>query len=141
MQKLARKQTCLSAIVERHEACHYLDPTADYLIIKTVKGAARSRPHVDQRQPIPSRDLSLIIKSVPLSKCSSYTVFLLFSLMLFGFLRVNEVTASPHNFSTSHCRLKPSKLRLVFNSYKHSSGRPFSLDVLPTTTKQNLPIP
>ena len=94
----------------------------------------RARHRVDQRQPISSRDLSLIIKSFPLSKCSCYTVVLLramFSLMFFGFLRVNEVTFSPHNFSVSHCRIKPSKLRLMFNSYKHSASRPFSLDVLP----------
>ena len=32
----------------------------------------------------------------------------------------------------SQCRIKPSKLRLVFLSYKHSDGRPFTLDVLPT---------
>ena len=56
----------------------------------------------------------------------------MFNLMFFGFLRVSEVTASSHNFSVSQCRIKPSKLRLVFNSYKHSSGRPFSLDALPT---------
>ena len=48
--------------------------------------------------------------------------------------RVNELTASPHNVSVSKCRIKPSKLRLVFDSYKHSSGRPFNLDVLPTMT-------
>ena len=54
-------RTCLSAIAESHKACRYPDPTADYLAIKIVKGVARSRPHVDQRQPISSRDLSLII--------------------------------------------------------------------------------
>ena len=32
----------------------------------------------------------------------------------------------------SQCRIKPSKLRLVFLSYMHSAGRPFTLDVLPT---------
>ena len=128
-------RTYLSAIAERHKACRYPDLTADYLVIKSVKGVARSRPHVDQRQPISSRDFFLIIKSVPLSKCSCYTVVLLramFSLVFFGFLRVNEVTARPHNFSMSQCRIKPSKLRLVFNSYKHNYGHPFSLDVLPT---------
>ena len=41
--------TCLSAIAERHKAYRYPDPTADYLVLKTVKGLARSRPHVDQR--------------------------------------------------------------------------------------------
>ena len=95
-------RTCLLAIAERHKACRYPDPTADFLVIKAVKGVARSRSHVDQRQPIASRDLSLIIKSVPLSNCSYYTVVLLramFSLMFFCFLRVSELTASPHNVS------------------------------------------
>ena len=32
----------------------------------------------------------------------------------------------------SKCRIKPSKLRLIFLSNKHSAGRPFTLDVLPT---------
>ena len=56
----------------------------------------------------------------------------MFSLMFFGFLRIGEVTASPHNLSVSQCRIEPSKLRLVFLSYKHNAGRPFTLDVLPT---------
>ena len=127
---------CLSAIAERHKACRYPDPIADYLVIKTVKGVASLRPHLDQCQAISSRDLSLIIKLVSFSKCSCHTVVLLramFSFMFFGFLRVSEVTASHHNVSVSQCRIKPSKLRLVFHSYKHSSGCPFSLDVLPTT--------
>ena len=70
----------LSAISERHKACRYPDPTND----------------VDQRHPLSTRDLSIIIKSVPTSRCSSYTVILLramFSLMFFGFLRIGEVTA------------------------------------------------
>ena len=57
----------------------------------------------------------------------------MFSLMFFDFLMVSEVIASPsRNFSVSQCRIKPSKLRLVFNLYKYISGRPFCLDVLPT---------
>ena len=125
----------LSAISKRHKACRYSDPTNDYLVAKTVKGVAHTCPHVDQRQPLSTRDLSIIIKSVPTSRCSSYTVILLramFSLMFFGFLRIGEVTASPHNLYVSQCRIKPSKLRLVFLSYKHSAGRPFTLAVLPT---------
>ena len=125
----------LSAISERHKACRYPDHTNDYLVAKTVKGVAHACPHVDQRHPLSTRDLSIIIKSVPTSRCSSYTIILLramFSLMFFGFLRIGEVTASPHNLSVSQCRIKPSKLRLVFLSYKHSDGRPFTLDVLPT---------
>lgn len=128
-------RTFISAISERHKACRYPDPTNDYLVVKIVKGVAHACPHVDQRQPVSSRDLSLIIKSVPLSKCSSYSVVLLramFSLMFFGFLRISEVTASPHNLSVTQCRIKPAKLRLVFHTYKHSAGRPFSLDVFPT---------
>ena len=128
-------RTFLSAISERHKACRYPDPTNDYLVAKTVKGVAHACPHVDQRQPLSTRDLSIIIKSVPTSRCSSYTVILLramFSLMFFWFLRIGEVTASPHNLSVSQCRIKPSKLRLVFQSYKHSAGCPFTLDVLPT---------
>ena len=34
-------RTCLWAIAERHKAYRYPDPTAYYLVIKTVKGAAR----------------------------------------------------------------------------------------------------
>ena len=86
----------LSAISERHKACRYPDPTNDYLVAKTVKGVAHTCPHVDQRQPLSTRDVSITIKSVPTSRCSSYTVILLramFSLMFFGFLRIGEVTA------------------------------------------------
>ena len=92
----------MSAIEERHKACPYPDSTTDYLVLKTVKGVGRSRTYIDQRQLISLRDLSLIITSIPLSKCSSNTVVFLraiVSLMFFGFLRVSEVTASPHNFS------------------------------------------
>ena len=112
-------RTCLPAIAERHEACRYPDPTSDYLFIEPIKGVARSHPQVDQCHHLSSRELSLIIKSVPLLKCSSYKNVLLramFSLMLFGFLRVGVVTASPPNLSVSQCRIKPSMLRLVFRS-------------------------
>ena len=125
----------LSAISERHKACRYPDPTNYYLVAKTVKGVAHTCSRVDQSQPLSTRDLSIIIKSVPTSRCSSYTVILLramFSLMFVGFLRIGEVTASPHNLYVSQCRNKPSKLRLVFLSYKHSAGCPFTPDVLPT---------
>ena len=83
--------TCLFAIAERQKACLYPDPTSDYLVIKTIKGVARTHTQVAQLHPLSSRDLSLIIKSVPLSKCSSYTIILLramFSLTFFGFLRL-----------------------------------------------------
>ena len=110
-------RTCLSAIVERPKACRYPDPTCAYLVIKTTQGVARTRPQNDQRHPLSSGDLSLINELVLLSKCSSYTTLFLramFSLMLFGFLRIGEVTASPPNLSVSQCRIKPSKLCLVF---------------------------
>ena len=56
----------------------------------------------------------------------------MFSLMFFGFLRVDEVMAIPHNLSVPWCRIKPCKLRLAFWSHKYSVDFPFNLDFLPT---------
>ena len=58
----------MSAIPEHHNACRYPDPTNDYSVAKTVKGVAHACPHVDQRQHLSTRDLSIIIKSVPTSR-------------------------------------------------------------------------
>ena len=42
----------MSAISERQKTCHNSYHTVIYLVVKTVKGVARSCHQIDQRQPL-----------------------------------------------------------------------------------------
>ena len=58
----------------------------------------------------------------------------LFTLMFYAFLRISEVSQGEHNILFQHLTTTPRKLVLRFTSFKHSNGRQFSLNVLPTQT-------
>ena len=93
---------------------------------KNSQGVAHACLHVDQRSLCPS-----VICPLSLSQLLSLDAML--SRVFFGVRRIGEITAGQHNLPLSQCRIKPSKLRLVFQSHKHSTGRPFNLNLLPTS--------
>ena len=118
-----------------HKSAGFHDPTANYLITKHMRGVAKHHPSVDIRRPLSTHDLQRLVQALPATGCTTFTLALLkamFALMFFAFLRISEVTTGAHNISMSQCRITKSTLKLNFVSYKHSTGRPFQLDIPPT---------
>ena len=100
-----------------------------------MRGVAKHRPSGDIRRPLSTHDLKRLVRALPATGCTTFTLALLkamFALMFFAFLRISEVTKGAHNISMNQCRITQSKLKLNFVSYKHSTGRPFKLDIPPT---------
>ena len=79
--------------------------------------------------------LKKLVKALSATGCTSFTLALLkamFALMFFAFLRISEVTKGEHNINISQCHVTKSNIKLTVLSYKHSTGRPFKLDIQPT---------
>ena len=105
------------------------------VVTKHMRGVAKHRPSIDTRSPLSTHDLKKLVKALSATGCTSFTLALLkamFALMFFAFLRISEVTKGEHNINMSQCHVTKSKIKLTFLSYKHSTGRPFKLDIQPT---------
>ena len=90
----------ISAIAYYHKMAGYEDPTSTFFIRKLLKGLAHSRSGFDKRIPITPSILEALLSAIP-SVCQSRYKQALYSAMfgiMFGaFLRIGEVTSSPHN--------------------------------------------
>ena len=114
-----------------HTSAGFIDPTSNYLVTKHMRGIAKHRPSIDIRSSLSTCDLKRLVKALSLTR---YTTLLkaMFTLMFFAFLRISEVTKGDHNINVNQCHIAKSKLKLIFLSYKHSTGRHFNLDIHPT---------
>ena len=52
-----------------------------------------------------------------------------FSTMFHAFLRLGEVTASPHNIQFNQVALESSSVAITFSSFKHHQGPPITLSI------------
>ena len=128
-------RTYLEAIADVHQSTGFTDPTSNYLVTKHMRGVAKHRPSINTRSPLSTHDLKKLVKALSATGCTFFTLALLktmFALMFFAFLRISEVTKGEHNINMSQCHVTKSKIKLTFLSYKHSTGRPFKLDIQPT---------
>ena len=130
-------RSILSAVSFYHTICHYSDPVASPAVTKFIKGLLKSQSCSDCRSPLSVRSLSLMLRNLHLVCEDSYMLCMykaLFALMFYAFLRVSEVSHGEHNILFQHLTMTQRKLVLRFTSFKHSNGRHFSLNVLPTHT-------
>lgn len=135
--------TTLSAISYFHKLSNFSDPTSSFLVRKIIQGISKSRPTFDQRVPITIPILSDLVRLAPSYTISHYQAKLasaMFSLMFHAFLRIGEVTSSPHNIQFHQLQVLPSGAALTFLSFKHSQGKPFTLHI-PTSSLPTCPIP
>ena len=135
--------TNISAIAYVHKLSGAEDPTSHFLIRKILKGAAKLRPAADQRVPITHPILLALIQAVPRIAPSAYDRYLLqamFTTMFHGFLRIGEVTASPHNLQYHQVMLSTLAAEITFTSYKHHQGQPFTLSIPASTAHEVCPV-
>jgi len=123
--------TTLSALSYFHKITGFPDPTSNFLIRKLLQGLSKSNPSSDNRLPITLPILHKLISISDKISTSPYETFLvsaMFSLMFHAFLRIGEVTSSPHNVQFSQLSIS-NQITLQFNSFIHHMGPPFSLQI------------
>jgi site-specific recombinase XerD len=126
----------LSAIAFFHKVFALEDPTQQFLIKKMLVGAAKCQPSQDIRAPITVAILEKMCGALHKVYISQFEISLfksMFALMFYGFLRIGEVTTSPNNLQFHSIALSQEGVSITFHSYKHHSGKPFTLVVRSTS--------
>lgn len=119
------------------------DPAASPNIRQLMKGVRRDKHSVDDRQPITSQILGVMIRSLPAITSSTYEAALFeaaFSLAFFGFLRLSEFTCNSKR-STETEMLLAHDVRVeghtVFISLRHSKSNQFGRPQVITLAESN----
>lgn len=123
--------SALSAIVFYHKLQAYPDPTNSFLVHKLLQGLSKVNPSGDTRNPITLPLLHKLLAAVSRVSTSAYESSLfraMFVLMFHGFLRIGEVTDSPHNLNHDSVTVTGA-ISITFHTFKHSSGSPFTLSI------------
>ena len=120
----------ISAIAYFHKINNLPDPSASFLIEKTLQGLSRLRPSVDNRQAITLVILHRLVDSIQQMTLSNYDKLLFRSMFLFAFFglcRIGEITGSPllHTLLGSDVQVIHNPLRAIvtFRTYKHSISK------------------
>jgi site-specific recombinase XerD len=127
--KPASVASTLSAVSYFHKLGSHLDPTASFLIRKALQGFRNSNPSTDARLPVTLPLLHAILSAIPKVCLAPFEVALfraMFALMFHAFLRISEVTDSPHNLPFHNVNIA-SLVSVMFDSYKHCKTSPFTL--------------
>ena len=122
----------LSAIGYIHNLKSLSDPMHHFIVRNVLKGVSNMHKSADLRIPITVNILGELIAATPKVTCSFYESKLLaamFALMFFGFLRLGEVTTSPHNLIFDNISIDGLSCSITFLSYKHSTGLPITIVV------------
>ena len=122
--------TNISAIAYFHKMAGAQDPTSHFLIRKILKGTTKLYPTCDLRIPISPTVLHALVASTQHIAFSPYETAMcgaMYALMFHAFLRLGEVTASPHNIAVHQVAVTSTSIALTFTSYKHSQGHPITL--------------
>ena len=128
--------TTISAISYFHKLSGVEDPTGHFLIRKILKGTSKLHPAADLRIPIaPSVLQALIVssKDIASSPYEAVLIAAMFSLMFHAFLRIGEVTVSPHNLSYGQVVVSTIGITVTFITFKHSLGNPMALAIPPSS--------
>ena len=128
----------ISAVAYLHKLNSVSDSSQHFLVKKALLGYKNCSSRIDARKPVTLSLLHDICTKTSSLLPTPYDVSLLramFLLAFYGFLRLSEITKTP---STSHVLSqndvsfqfssgKVCSVTIVFKSYKHSTGQPFSL--------------
>lgn len=127
--------SAISALAYRHKIRGFQDPSSCFFLRKIMRGVAKSRPSCDQRVPVTLPLLEALLQAIPRAVRSAYQQALfaaLFGVMFGAFLRLGEVTASPHNICLHQVALSAASVDITFFSFKHHNGHPVTIS-LPVT--------
>ena len=122
----------VSALAYVHKPYNFPDPTSSFLVNKILVGLRKMSPSTDVRCPISYDVLCNLLDSsshVTSSTYESRLIKAMYALMFFAFLRIGEVTRSPHNIQYSQISSTKDKVTVMFGTFKHHSGPPVYLDI------------
>ena len=108
-----------------------------------LSGLSKSKPSSDPCLPLTPPLLQPRINAASKVSSSPFHQALfpaMFSLMFRAFLRIGEVTSSPHNLQFHQVTLTPSSVSLTFTSFKHSNGNPVMVSILSSTSTVICPV-
>ena len=118
--------SAISAVSYIHKLNNQPDPTSSFLVRKILRGVSKLRPTNDTRIPITIPVLQSLFQSLH-SVCSPYDLVLysaMYLTMFSSFLRLGEVTDSPHNIPFSQVLFSPNSVNITLSTFKHHQGRP-----------------
>ncbi len=125
--------SAISAIAYFHKMRGLEDPTSSFLCRKILKGLAKTRSSEDMRVPITLPSLQLLLLAVQQVAEPFYQAPLfrsMFAVMFSAFLRLGEVTQSPHNILFHQVSFSSTSVTISFLSYKHHDpSHPFTLSL------------
>ena len=106
-----------SALGYVHKIADLLDPSVSFLVRKALQTVRKVKPTRDRRLPITKDILEKLILATGQAFKDAYIRNLyqsMFLLAFHAFLRVGEITASPHNLSLSDLVTTPNQVTITF---------------------------
>ena len=92
-----------------------------------MQGAAKLRPVCDSRSPVTPQMLQTLVESCQSVTKSPYEQVMfkaMYILAFSAFLRLGEMTSSPHNIQLGQISLDTSSVNITFYTFKHYQGPP-----------------
>jgi len=133
----------ISALAYMHKIRGFEDPASSFFLRKIMRGVTNSRPSSDRRIPITLALLEDLLQAIPRVLQSPFQQALyasLFATMFGAFLRISEVTASPHNVLLHQFALSAGSVDITFLSFKHHKGHPITISLPATHTATACPV-
>ncbi len=129
--------SAISALSYSHKVLGHPDPGKTFFIQKILQGVVRESGRApDARLPITYHILGRLVEAVNHTAPSHYCKMLfqaMFILAFHAFLRSSEMCGSQHTLTLQQVQLSDlsgtSFLTVTFLDFKHSDGRPFSLQI------------
>lgn len=130
--------TTMSGISFYHNLLYNQDPTSDFIVKRVMLGISKCGPSVDNRLPITINMLHNLYDVLPkVTDCAYLTTMYrcMMLIMFYSFLRISEVTNSPHNLAFSNVKVHTNSIEITLDSYKHSQNERFSITIPASNSK------
>ena len=114
-----------SALGYAHKLADIPDPSSSFLVRKSLQTVRKIKPAFDKRLPITKHILETLFMSTELAFKDMYIKNLyqsMFLLSFHAFLRVGEITTSPHILHLADVATTAEQITIRFRSAKHSAG-------------------
>ena len=108
------------------------DTTNHFIVRKVLHSLRKTNPSEDLRLPITIEILQRIIprlREIGLNAFLQSMYRAMFLLSFYAFLRLGEVTQSPHNLQYKDIHIRLSSILVQFHSHKHSTGKTTTIEV------------
>ena len=125
----------LSALTYWHKIHSHPDPCSHFLVQKLLTGTKKSKPQIDDRQPITPPMLQSMFNVMPQLGFPFFQVTLYRAMLVLSFsafLRPGEITKSDNNLLFSDVALFKDQFDITFSRFKHHVGNPVTISLTPS---------